>query len=111
MIIQYLSNYKYESLKIAIIGAGYVGLVTAACFSEVGHSVLCIDINKKKIRNLKKNKIDFFEPGLGKIIKNSISKKNLFFHDKIDKKITDFEVIFVCVGTPESTSGKADLLR
>ena len=48
MIIQYLSNYKYESMKIAIIGAGYVGLVTAACFSEVGHSVLCIDINKKK---------------------------------------------------------------
>ena len=49
MIIQYLSNYKYESMKIAIIGAGYVGLVTAACFSEVGHSVLCIDINKKRL--------------------------------------------------------------
>ena len=96
-------------MKIAIIGAGYVGLVTAACFSEVGHSVLCIDINKKKIRNLKKNKIDFFEPSLDSIIKSSILKKNLVFHDEIDKKINDFEIIFICVGTPESVSGRADL--
>ena len=96
-------------MKISIIGAGYVGLVTAACFSEVGHSVLCIDNNKKKIRNLKKNKIDFFEPSLNSIIRNSILKKNLVFHDEIDKKINDVEIIFVCVGTPESNNGKADL--
>ena len=68
-------------MNISIIGSGYVGLVTGACMSDIGHNVVCLDINKIKIKNLKKGIIPIYESGLEKIIKFNLSKKRLFFTD------------------------------
>ncbi len=97
-------------MKIAVIGAGYVGLVTAACFSEFGYKVICIDNNAKKIRNLKKNIIPIYEPGLSDLVKkNSFFKYLTFSTNFFEAK--DASVIFIAVGTPTNRrgDGEADL--
>ncbi len=97
-------------MKLAVIGAGYVGLVTAACFSEFGYKVVCIDNDKSKIRKLKKNIIPIYEPGLVDLVKkNSNSKYLNFSHDLNDIKTAN--IIFIAVGTPSMRrgNGEADL--
>ena len=97
-------------MKIAVIGAGYVGLVTAACFSEFGYEVICIDNDKYKIKQLKKNIIPIYEPGLSDLVKKNAKSKYLLFSDSISK-IRDANIIFIAVGTPSSRrgDGEADL--
>ena len=97
-------------MKIAVIGAGYVGLVTAACFSEFGNEVICIDNNKYKIKQLKKNIIPIYEPGLSDLVKKNAKSKYLLFSNSISK-IRDANIIFIAVGTPSSRrgDGEADL--
>ena len=97
-------------MKIAVIGAGYVGLVTAACFSEFGYEVICIDNNKYKIKQLKKNIIPIYEPGLSDLVKKNAKSKYLTFSNSISK-IRDANIIFIAVGTPSSRrgDGEADL--
>ena len=97
-------------MKIAVIGAGYVGLVTAACFSEFGYEVICIDNNKYKIKQLKKNIIPIYEPGLSDLVKKNAKSKYLLFSNSISK-IRDANIIFIAVGTPSSRrgDGEADL--
>ena len=90
-------------MKIAVIGAGYVGLVTAACFSEFGYEVICIDNDKYKIKQLKKNIIPIYEPGLSDLVKNAKSKY-LLFSSSISK-IRDANIIFIAVGTPVLEEG------
>ena len=97
-------------MKIAVIGAGYVGLVTAACFSEFGYEVICIDNDKYKIKQLKKNVIPIYEPGLSDLVKKNAKSKYILFSNSISK-IRDANIIFIAVGTPSSRrgDGEADL--
>ena len=96
-------------MNIAIIGSGYVGLVTGACFSEVGINVVCVDIDKTKIENLNKGIIPIYEPGLENMIKRNTANKRLKFSSKLKDVIPDVDIIFICVGTPPDEDGSADL--
>jgi len=96
-------------MKIVIAGTGYVGLVTGACFSEIGIDVTCVDIDVKKIENLKKGIIPIYEPGLEKMVQRNIEKGRLHFHAKLSECLDDVKVIFGAVGTPPDENGSADL--
>ena len=96
-------------MNICIIGAGYVGLVTGACFADLGHKVICVDNDKKKIDELKKSKIPFYEKGLEDMVKRNVKAMRLSFADNIKDGIKKSLVIFICVGTPPRQSGEADL--
>jgi nucleotide sugar dehydrogenase len=94
--------------KIGVVGAGYVGLTTAACFSELGHKVICYDKDEEKIKKLKEGTVPIWEPGLDELIKKNIGK-NLFFTSSPDEIYPESEVIFICVGTPQSQDGSPDM--
>ena len=97
-------------MEIGIIGVGYVGLVSGTCFSDFGHNVTCIDIDKQKIANLKKAILPIYEPGLKALINKNVAADRLSFADNYQDKIQNFDVIFVVVGTPSKNSdGGADL--
>ncbi len=96
-------------MKIAIVGSGYVGLVTGACFAEVGIHVTCVDNDTTKISNLKKGIIPIYEPGLDDIINRNVNKGRLQFTTIIEEAISDCEVVFLAVGTPSDKDGSADL--
>ncbi len=96
-------------MKIAIVGSGYVGLVTGACFSEVGIDVVCVDVDKKKIENLNNGIIPIYEPGLEDMISRNMEKKRLSFSTSLADAIIDSEVVFISVGTPPDEDGSADL--
>lgn len=93
-------------MNLAVIGAGYVGLVTASVFAKFGHKVWLVDIDKRRIENLKKGKIPFYEPGLERLIKKNTAK--LTFTTDYEKAIPQAEVIFICVGTPNK-DGEVEL--
>lgn len=96
-------------MKIAVIGTGYVGLVTGACFASMGYEVCCADILPKKIDLLKNGIIPFYEPGLKDIVKRSQKSKNLIFTSDILASNNYADIIFLCVGTPQDASGKPNL--
>lgn len=96
-------------MKIAVIGTGYVGLVTGTCFSEVGVDVTCVDIDQKKIDNLKKGLLPIYEPGLEEMVHRNYEKKRLHFSTSLKESIQDAEVVFIAVGTPPDEDGSADL--
>ena len=86
-------------MKIAIVGSGYVGLVTGTCFAEVGIEVVCVDIDQKKISNLKNGLIPIYEPGLEEMIHRNTKKGRLQFTTDISEALVDCEVMFIAVGT------------
>ena len=96
-------------MKISIIGAGYVGLVTGACFAELGNQVICADNDLKKITNLKKGLVPIYEPGLDELIKLNLQNKRLKFTSRIKDAVRYSEIIFIAVGTPALENGEADL--
>ncbi len=96
-------------MKIVVVGSGYVGLVTGACFAESGVNVTCVDVDQKKIHNLNKGTIPIYEPGLEGIVKRNVEKKRLTFTTDIRQGIDGSEVIFIAVGTPPGEDGSADL--
>lgn len=96
-------------MKIAIVGSGYVGLVTGACFSEVGVNVECVDVNEEKINMLNNGQIPIYEPGLESMISRNKKKGRISFTTNIAKAIQTSEVIFISVGTPPDEDGSADL--
>jgi UDPglucose 6-dehydrogenase len=96
-------------MKITIVGSGYVGLVTGTCFAEVGIEVTCVDIDKKKIDNLKQGIIPIYEPGLEEMVHRNIKKGRLTFTTDIKEGLAGCEVIFSAVGTPPDDDGSADL--
>lgn len=96
-------------MKIAVVGTGYVGLVTGTCFSEVGIDVTCIDIDQKKIENLKKGILPIYEPGLEEMVLRNYEKGRLHFSTNIAEAIQGCEAAFIAVGTPPGEDGSADL--
>ncbi|MCZ8284945.1 MAG: UDP-glucose/GDP-mannose dehydrogenase family protein, partial [Bacteroidia bacterium] len=96
-------------MKIAIVGTGYVGLVTGTCFSEVGVDVTCVDIDQKKIDNLNQGILPIYEPGLDEMVTRNVQKKRLHFSTSLQDSIQGAEVVFIAVGTPPDEDGSADL--
>lgn len=95
-------------MNLAVIGAGYVGLVTAAVFAKLGNRVWVVEIDSEKIKKLRQGKIPFYEPGIDKLIIKNIKAKRLKFTESYQKAIPGSEIIFVCVGTP-NRDGEIDL--
>lgn len=96
-------------MKIAIVGTGYVGLVTGTCFSEMGIDVTCVDVQKSKIENLKKGIIPIYEPGLEDMVHRNYTAGRLKFTTDLKECLDDVEVVFSAVGTPPDEDGSADL--
>ncbi len=96
-------------MKISVIGSGYVGLVSGACFASLGNEVLCVDIDAKKIAMLKKGKLPIYEPGLEEMVKETLKNGSLSFTTDLAMAIRKTDVIFIAVGTPPRPNGEADL--
>ncbi len=96
-------------MKLAIIGHGYVGLVTAAVFSDLGNTVWCVGRTPEKIAALKKGLSPFYEPGLEEVVKKNVEARRLNFTLSYKDAVKDAEIIFICVGTPSLPNGEADL--
>lgn len=96
-------------MKIAVIGAGYVGLVTAACFANLGHEVVNIDNDRRKLALLKKGKPHFYEPGLEELIRSNVREGRLSFASEIARSVAAADIVFIAVGTPPRADGGADL--
>ena len=96
-------------MKLAVVGTGYVGLVTGTCFAETGNDVTCIDINEKKIQQLEKGILPIFEPGLDLLFERNINEGRLKFTTNLKEAITGAEIIFLALPTPPGEDGSADL--
>ena len=96
-------------MNIAIVGTGYVGLVSGACFAEVGANVTCIDIDSEKIEALRRGVIPIYEPGLEELVKRNVSAGRLHFSTSLPEVIDSVEAVFCAVGTPPDDDGSADL--
>jgi UDPglucose 6-dehydrogenase len=96
-------------MRIIVVGSGYVGLVTGACFAESGVNVTCVDVDAEKIQKLKNGIIPIYEPGLENIVCRNVEKKRLKFTTDISEDIEEAEIIFIAVGTPPGEDGSADL--
>lgn len=96
-------------MKIAIVGSGYVGLVSGACFAEMGVEVICVDIDADKISRLKNGIIPIYEPGLDELVTRNVEAGRLSFTTSLESILNDVEVVFSAVGTPPDEDGSADL--
>jgi UDPglucose 6-dehydrogenase len=96
-------------MKIAIIGSGYVGLVTGACFAEVGHEVICVDNDERKVMALQNGKIPIYEPGLEQLVQRNVSAHRLQFTGSIEQGVDNSQVVFIAVPTPPQIDGSVDL--
>ncbi|OGD85857.1 UDP-glucose 6-dehydrogenase [Candidatus Curtissbacteria bacterium RIFCSPLOWO2_01_FULL_41_18] len=96
-------------MTLTVIGAGYVGLVTAAVFSELGNKVYCVDISKERIESLRRGKVPFFEPYLTEYITKNTKAGKLSFTTKYSDTVPRSQAVFICVGTPPKENGEADL--
>jgi len=102
-------NIEEVQMKIAVVGSGYVGLVTGACFADMGNDVWCIDIDKKKIDDLKKGIVPIYEPGLDEMVKKNYADGRLRFTTDLKEGISEALFAFIAVGTPPEEDGSADL--
>lgn len=98
-----------DNMNIAIVGSGYVGLVTGACFAEIGVNVVCVDVNEAKIEMLKQGEIPIYEPGLKEMVLKNHKAGRLDFTTSLESVLDDVQVIFSAVGTPPDEDGSADL--
>ena len=96
-------------MKLTIIGSGYVGLVSGACFAEMGNKVTCVDIDREKIKQLEDGVIPIYEPGLASMVHKNIERNNLTFSTSLKQSIQDTSIVFIAVGTPMGDDGSADL--
>jgi len=96
---------EFKSKKIAVIGAGYVGLVSGVCFAEIGHDVVCVDNVEEKVEKLKKGIIPIYEPGLNKLVKKNVGEGRLNFTTNMEEAVKGAHAIFIAVGTPTSRRG------
>src|SRR5918994_5053211 len=96
-------------MKIAVIGTGYVGLVTGTCFADSGNHVTCVDIDKAKIERLNRGEIPIYEPGLEEMVRENQAAERLHFTTDLASAVAPAEVVFLAVGTPQCDNGAADL--
>lgn len=96
-------------MKIAVIGSGYVGLVAAACLSEMGNSVVCADSDKKKVEDLRRGVMPIYEPGLDTLVERNVKEGRLSFTESTSEAVLKSRIIFIAVGTPPDEDGSADL--
>jgi UDPglucose 6-dehydrogenase len=96
-------------MKLAVIGTGYVGLVTGACLADVGNDVLCIDVDRSKIERLRAGEIPIHEPGLDAVVHRCVAAGRLRFSTRYDEAVAHAQVVFIAVGTPPGEDGSADL--
>ncbi len=96
-------------MRIAVVGAGYVGLVAGTCFAETGHDVVLVEVDEQKIKTLQLGQVPFYEPGLSDLLKRNIAKQRLVFSNDIKIALQGTKAVFIAVGTPQSADGKADL--
>lgn len=104
-----MQNVNFKKHKICVVGAGHVGLVAAASFAELGHDVICVDSDQKRVESLKKFILPFYEPDLDVLVEKNIKRGNLIFSASLDEGIKNSQVIFIAVGTPPQPDGSADL--
>src|SRR3989304_2293363 len=95
-------------MKICVLGTGYVGLVPAAVFPELGHEVIGLDIDKAKVNSLQQGKIPIYEPGLNQLVAKNLDRGRLSFTTSYPEALKGVEVIFICVGTPPKPDGSYD---
>ena len=93
-------------MNICIVGTGYVGLVTGACFADLGNRVICVDKDRDKVNGLKKGNMPIFEPGLEEMVRRNASKKRLSFSTSLKDGVRKSEIIFIAVGTPPKENGE-----
>jgi UDPglucose 6-dehydrogenase len=96
-------------MDLAIIGSGYVGLVTGACFADVGHNVICVDNDEQKIRQLQAGEVPIYEPGLEEIIHRNVSAHRLRFTGSVQDGVENSQIVFIAVPTPQQPDGDVDL--
>jgi UDPglucose 6-dehydrogenase len=96
-------------MEIAIIGSGYVGLVTGTCFAEVGHEVICVDNDERKVKSLQSGKIPIYEPGLDDLVHRNVAARRLRFTTSIEDGVDNSQVVFIAVPTPPQPDGSVDL--
>src|SRR5512139_3939259 len=95
--------------EICVIGVGYVGIVTGACFADLGNRVVALDVNEQRIENLKKGIMPIYEPGLDELVKRNVNAGRLSFTTSYAEAVKDAEYAFIAVGTPSGVNGEADL--
>jgi UDPglucose 6-dehydrogenase len=96
-------------MKIAVIGTGYVGLVTGVCFAETGNHVICVDVDEEKVKQMKKGKCPIYEPGLEILLQRNIKEKRISFTTKLKEAVHHSDIIFLALPTPPGEDGSADL--
>ena len=96
-------------MDLSIIGSGYVGLVTGACFADVGHNVICVDNDAQKIKQLQGGEVPIYEPGLEEIIHRNVSARRMRFTGSIEEGVTNSQIVFIAVPTPQQPDGDVDL--
>ena len=88
-------------MDLSIIGSGYVGLVTGACFADVGHNVICVDNDERKVESLQPGKVPIYEPGLEELVHRNVSAQRLRFTSSIKEGVDNSQVVFIAVPTPQ----------
>lgn len=96
-------------MKIGVIGTGYVGLVTGTCFADSGNDVICVDIDEKKIRQMREGKVPIYEPGLNHVFERALRENRLTFTTNLEKAFEQSHILFLCLPTPPGANGQADL--
>ena len=94
-------------MKIALIGTGYVGLVTGTCLANIGHDIICVDHAEEKVEALNSGKIPIFEPGLAEIVQSAKSSGKLVFTTDLAEAVRSVDLIFIAVGTPQASDGRS----
>src|SRR6266851_5582212 len=96
-------------MNVAVMGAGYVGLVTAACLAELGNAVVCVEIDPARLAMLAEGDMPIYEAGLGPLVERGVAARRLRFTDDLPCAVEEAAVIFLCVGTPPGPGGQPDL--
>ena len=96
-------------MKITVVGTGYVGLVVGACLAETGNDVVCVDVDERKIRGLRRGRVPIYEPGLDELVRRNQTERRLVFSTALSRATRGAQVIFIAVGTPPSEDGSADM--